>query len=427
MIKRALLQASLLLGLGVPGLACKGSPQPAKEVGTVEAKRLTLNREVEAVGWLQPVKATRVTPPRDLTEDLKIVFIAEDGARVEQGDVLVRFDDSDFTRKFERQEFDGRGADAKLEKERTLARGLERDRARATNIAKREEDLSQRFQQKDEEIFSRHQILESNINVELQGTKVEHAQRAQGIETRISKTKVDLLSVDRTRADLEMQQARKALGKLELLAPHAGTFVLERNGQGETVRVGDVVRPRDTIAKIPLLDAMEAEVFVLEADADGLEPGRKATFVLDAAPNRVFSGTVKRVESIAKRRYSGVPTQYFTVTLSLAQTDPKVMKPGKRVTAKLNLGSVTGVVLPRHAVFEKDQTFVVFRQEKAGDFKPVPIKLGSSTAGRVLVSEGVAPGDRVALSDPSAQAEEKPKERPDQSATPAPPRPPRKP
>lgn len=378
------------------------------DVGTLEVRPSTFVREVEAEGALRPIKATRITPPSDVPDPLKIVYLAEDGAVVKKGDVLVRFDDGDFRRTYEREGYSGRDSAAKLEKERTLAGSTLANRERAAAIAEREQELGARFQRKDEEIFSRHQIIESEIDQGLQASRLLYAKQAQQIDTRIAQTKVDLLAVDQAKANLQMRQASKALGKLELKAPHDGVFVLERNWMGEAFRIGDVVRSSQTIAQIPLLNAMEAEVFVLEADAEGLEPGRPASLTLDAAPNRSFSGKVRRVENIAKRRYQGVPTQYFAVTLSLSETDPSVMKPGKRVTAKLNLGSVQGLVLPRQTVFEKDQDFFVFVAQKDDGFERTKVELGPTTAGRVLIRRGLKPGDRVALRDPFAQAEEKP-------------------
>lgn len=410
--------ALILLTCGAGACACGTlTTKKTQDTATFEVKPSTLVREIEALGALRPVKATLITPPSDLQEQLKIVFLEEDGATVKKGAVVVRFDDGDFRRRFAREEFSGRDANTKLAKERTLIDATQAERVRSTAIAEREQGLLNQFQQKDTEIFSRHQIVESEINQGLQTSKVDYAKSAQRIDRQIAQARLGLLAVDQTKATFQMRQAAKALSKLEVLAPNDGVFVLERNWAGEAMQVGDVVWSRQTIAQIPLLDAMEAEVFVLEADADGLEAGRSATFVLDAAPNRLFSAKVKRVDSIAKRRYSGVPTQYFTVILSLSEVDTHLLKPGKRVSAKLNLGSVQGLVLPRQVVFEKDAHFFVFRQQPNHDFVQVPVKLGATTAGRVLIRAGLRAGDQVALTDPFASQIETPGAETDSAAS----------
>jgi HlyD family secretion protein len=146
---------------------------------------------------------------------------------------------------------------------------------------------------------------------------------------------------------------------------------------------------------------MEAEVFVLEADAGGLKVGKPARVVLESHAERVYSATIASIDTLAKRPRSGVPTQYFGLVLAFERTEPEVMKPGGRVKATLVLDSQKALSVPRHAVFERDGRRVVYRWQ-GGRFEAVPIELGATTPGRVVVSSGLNAGDRIALADPSA-------------------------
>ncbi len=70
------------------------------------------------------------------------------------------------------------------------------------------------------------------------------------------------------------------------------------------------------------------------------------------------------------------------------------MKPGTRVRAILELENQTGAfAIPRQAVFEKEGKKLVYRKKGDG-FESVPIVIGSSSAGRVVVTKGLVSGDR---------------------------------
>jgi hypothetical protein len=159
-----------------------------------------------------------------------------------------------------------------------------------------------------------------------------------------------------------------------------------------------------TIASLPILGEMEAEVFVLEADAGGLKVGKPARVVLESHTDQIYPATIASIDALAKRPNNGVPTQYFGLVLAFEKTDPALMKPGGRVNATLVLDSQQALSVPRHAVFERDGKSVVYRWQ-AGLFQPVPVQIGATTPGRVVIVSGLNAGDRIALADPRVGAE----------------------
>ena len=81
------------------------------------------------------------------------------------------------------------------------------------------------------------------------------------------------------------------------------------------------------------------------------------------------------------------------------------MKPGARVRAVLDVENREGAFsIPRQAIFEKQGKKLVYRK-RTGGFDPVPIEIGSSSSGRVVVTKGLAKGDEIALRDPTEEKE----------------------
>jgi hypothetical protein len=88
-------------------------------------------------------------------------------------------------------------------------------------MAEMELDKTRKFQAKDAEIFSRNEIIESNIDEHLSRARMEHAQEAEAIEKKLTRSKLAVIGVEKKKAELSIQQARAGLEAIEK-APHAG-------------------------------------------------------------------------------------------------------------------------------------------------------------------------------------------------------------
>jgi HlyD family secretion protein len=376
---------------------------------------------VPAEGNLEAVRATPVSVPVGVPGPFRIGWLAEDGSRVKAGETVIRFDPSDI----EKTLLDASDAlaTAKLKTDKERAEGASQIRKLEGDLelARLELEDARKFQKKDALIFSRNDIVESDLDEQLARDRQDHAQGVRRTRERLSGTEVELLGIDIRQADRRIQRARQALAALSVAAPHDGVIVLKRNWRGDPVRVGDSVWNGQPLAEIPDLSNMRAVVYVLEADAGGLAPGKAATVAVESRPGVAIPARIARVDALAKPQRRGSPVQYFAVFLDLARTDPASMKPGQRVQATLRLDErADALTVPRQAVFEQDgKTRVYIR--KGAAFEPVEVALGPSGMGRVVIEKGLREGDVVALADPTRPAPST--EGPDKQGQPTPPAP----
>ena len=396
---------ALVLSVLIGGCGGKGS-DPQTDVPVVEVRKQKFARVVEAEGYLRPVRATPITVPSDVQWPLRITWLAPDGGMVKKGEPVARFDDLELRERLANAESDRRVAEARKQKEAVLLRAAEQDRVRTSRTAQQELEMTRTFQRRDTAIFARDQIIESEIDEHLQTAKVEHADKSQTADRRLARNKLGLIDVEARKADEAIARSKKGLTALEIKAAHDGVFTLKRSWWGETVRVGDTVFRSFSVAEISLVEEMEAEIFVLEAEAAGLAKGKKAELFIEAQPGKSHRSEVKQVEAVAKRRLPKSPTQYFGVILKVATTDPELMKPGQRVRARLYLHEEPALVVPRPTLFDQDGKWVAYRREPGGDFSAVPVKLGPSTAGLVTIVSGLRERDVIALRDPGKAADE---------------------
>ncbi len=403
----AALGALGLLGGGAWRYLGRGEPAGPGGVPTFVVAEDRLVRRVNAEGNLRAVKATPLIVPKTVAFGaMKIAWLAPDGGIVKQGDVVVRFDRSGPEKQLADGQADLESANARLRAEQIKAGAAVAARDTAAKLASEELDQTRRFQSKDQEIFSRNQIIESELDERLASARKHHAEQTRSVERVQSRTKAGLIAVEQQKAALAINHARSALESMEIRAPHGGIFVLQRNWRGEYPKVGQQMWPGQRVADIPLLEAMEAEVFVLEVDGSGLAEQQRAEVVIEARPEVVHPGKVRLVDKLAKPRIDGVPIQYFAVVIELERTDPAVMKPGQRVRARLILDDDRALVVPRQAVLSKDGKSFVYRRTPRGEFESVPVELGAATSGRVAVTSGLAAGDVIALRDPTRSVDQ---------------------
>lgn len=366
-------------------------------------------RRIAAEGTLQAVRATQITVPMAVPGPFRIGWLAEDGAPVKAGETVLGFDPTEIEKQL--VEAQDELATARFEATKEQAESLaEIDKLqRDLELARLELDNAKQFLKRDAEVYSRHEILESEIDQALVGRRAKHAGDSRRSREALSGTARDLIRIKMRKAEQSLGRARQGLAALAVKAPHDGVLVLKKDWRGETAKAGDTAWQGQPIAEIPDLSKMQAEVFVLEADAGGLEPGRPATVVLESHPETEFRARIARVDALAKPRVRRSPVQYFGVTLELDRTDPRIMKPGQRVRATLHLDERKGaLVLPRQAVFESEGKLVAYRQTRRSPdgFEPVEVTLGPSGMGRVVVESGLAAGDVVAMTDPTRPAGE---------------------
>lgn len=372
------------------------------QAATYVVKKEKFVRRVTAEGNLRAVKATKIATPRSAGAfgPMKIAWLAPDGVYVKKGEVVAKFDPSEPEKQLRDGQSDLASADAKLASARIKAKTTVAGRETDAQTAADQLDQQKRFAPKDPEIFSRNQIVESEIDQTLAGAKQDHATQAKSIEGRRSTSTAAVIDVERKKAKLAIDHATQALSSMEVTAPNDGVLVLQRNWNGALPKLGDQLFPGQSLAEIPILDTMEAEVYVLEVDGSGLVDKQPADVIVEARPELTWHGKIRVVDKLAQPRDQGSPVNYFGVTIALDQTDTKIMKPGQRVRSTLVLDQEDALVVPRQAVFEKDGKPIIYKQTATG-FEAIAVELGVASAGRIVIKKGLTAGETIALRDPN--------------------------
>lgn len=204
---------------------------------------------------------------------------------------------------------------------------------------------------------------------------------------------------DKAKADLSASEQRlRMLGGdpahpsslIDLRAPVSGTIV-EQNVSGfEGIKSLDNTPNLFTIAD---LSQVWVVCDVYENDLSDVHVGDSAEIRLNGIPDHVFHGKIANISSILDPN-----TRSAKVRVVLPNPDGS-LRPGMFAVATFQSRRVQNrMVVPGTAVMRLQDKDWVFRQERGGRFRRIPVQAGDVTPdGMQEVNAGISPGDKVVL------------------------------
>lgn len=249
-------------------------------------------------------------------------------------------------------------------------------------------------------------LPETQITIE---REVENAQL--GLESVIGANDArrvrEVADLEASKAEYELARAQldnydEQIAHATITAPGPGLVVYGRWDWDEVVHEGMEVRQRQEVIILPDISSMVAEIKVHEAQIDKVAVGQPATIVVDAFPERAFTGKVTQVSSLPDPNRRNRDLKVFRVRVLF--DDPNEggsLRPGMNATVAIDvgvLGDVLQVPLPALAR-DGDRHFVWLASGTS--VRAAQVKLGGNNTTHVEVVEGLQEGDRIYLVRPA--------------------------
>ena len=391
-MRRALLPTLLLLA----GAACASAPTGGV---AVEARRAEMEVRVPALGTLEAVKEVPIAVPRVPTGALKVKELIPEGTVVREGDIVVVFDETQLNIELDNHRAAFRSASRKIDRngiQSTIEKG---GIDVMKGVAALERENATEFALLDTDIFSRQEILDSQVKRDVAEETIVFADASLLLRGQYYDIEERILDVEAGQAKEKMGRAETSLGSLVLRAPLPGLVVYRKDWRGGTVSVGDSLWPGNVMLAIVDPTRTVLSGFVLEKDASGLAVGAPASVTVDAWPSRPFDGKVSYRSELSRPIQEGSPVKYFEVKVELTNGDPALLKPGLKGEARIVTGKFEGaIVIPRSALRgSAEEPFVMV--EASGGPERRPVKTGPGDLVRVSITTGLTEGERVLLGD----------------------------
>ena len=271
MIRQSL---SLLVLVGLVA-GCGAKEEQTLTIRTAPVERRTIVVQAEATGVIEPINVVEV---KSRSSGQVIEMPIETGSLVRPGDLIVQLDTRDVQNQYDQAKADLDAAAKRLE-------------------------VSELQKKRSDDLFAGKIITaQENETAQLDYTNAATA-------------------IVRTRAALDLAQQR--LDDARVTAPVLGTIIGKPVALGQVIQSGtSTAGGGTTIVTMADLTKVRARALVNETDIGSVRPGFEATVIVDAFPDRVFRGTVEKIEPQAVVQQN---VTMFPVLVSLENRDGSLM------------------------------------------------------------------------------------------------------
>jgi multidrug efflux pump subunit AcrA (membrane-fusion protein) len=428
------------LALAVGGLALLAARRAYDPALTVPVRRGTLTLRLVEAGVLRPAESATYRSPV-LGRETEIVFLAPEGIRVNEGDLIARLDTTEVAQELARARQDLRQAEVDLQlaeietregvaavqsaREGEGALSIEEARTRLRIAERKVERLRQDYE-------SLKPLLERGFltrdELDKSGFELEQAEAELALERRKAKVALEQThprEAERATLQLAQKQAARENVRAKLAEARARVASLEQQleacsvyarsgglvvyedylgaGQRRKVRVGDRVTPSNGIVTIPGLSRMRVEASVREADVHRVRAGQPAAVRVEAFPEAALVAKVVHVGTLARSSAERPGDEKrFELVAELEPSDLE-LRPDMSARVEVTVGERRDALLvPVNAVFDRGGAVCHVQGLLGSETRRV--ELGDSDDVFVEVRSGLQEGERVALLDAGAGA-----------------------
>jgi HlyD family secretion protein len=281
-------------------------------------------------GTVEPVRSYPVLAPR-LTgagsNSVVIVRLAQAGAHVRKGDLLVEFD-----RQAQEKNANDRQAEYRDFVEQIAKKRADQSAARAHDemtigvaenaVTAAEIDVSTN------EVRARIDAEKNQLALEEARAQLAQLKTTAALRRRAEAADLRILEIQRDRAQNAWRHAQRNAEKLRIVSPLDGMVALKttwKNGMFGEVQEGEDVRPGVAIMDVVDPSAMRVRVRINQADVERVRPGAAAKITLDSYPDRDFHGTLEQMSPIASTSALSARVRTFVAIFSIEGSDPHLL------------------------------------------------------------------------------------------------------
>lgn len=201
----------------------------------------------------------------------------------------------------------------------------------------------------------------------------------------IARAQVDNQRAARDAAQARVAQIRAQLADRVVRAPFSGVLGLRQVSPGALVTPGTPIATLDDISRVYV------DFPLPESQLSRVGPGQRVDARAVAYPEQRFEGTVQTVDARIDPA-----TRAVQVRADLPNPQ-RLLRPGMLINVEISGTTRSALLLPEIAVTQVGRDSYVYRVGNGDAVEQVKVGLGSRSAGKVEIVEGLATGDRVVV------------------------------
>ena len=315
----------------LPKAASTGeSPSSNIDVRPAPSTTIRLN------GLVEPIRSRLVTAPRITgggptgggpPPQLVIVRLANSGAIVRKGDLLVEFDRTSQLKNARDRESEYRDILAQIDKkqaEQIIARAARQTGLKIAGNAVRRAELDL----VGIEMLAKITAEKNQQVLEEARAKLAQLRKTNELHERATAADLRILEIQRDRTKNAWDHAATNATRMRVVSPLNGLVVLRSVFKGGTMaemQEGEEVRPGIPILEVVDPSSMRVRAAVNQADVASLVPGMNVRITLDSYPSRTFDGRLENLSPVATASSMSARVRTFVAVFSVEGTDEHLL------------------------------------------------------------------------------------------------------
>ncbi len=189
------------------------------------------------------------------------------------------------------------------------------------------------------------------------------------------------------------------LDEFIITAPKPGMVIYKRQWDGSKVTVGSQISTWDnTVATLPDFSVMMSRTYVNEVDISKVSLNQMAEIVVDAFPEKKFTGVVTEVANIGEQR-PNQDARVFEVKIRINESDT-ILRPAMTTKNTIVTHVEDDVIfVPLEAIHLQDTLTYVFKDLQNRIVRQ-QIITGMRNENQIIIKEGLKEGENVYLTLP---------------------------
>lgn len=403
-MKRTIILTSIGVAIAIIILVVIGNASAKKDISNLyaEVKEGQFDIVVTTTGELQAenstdIKGPEITQSRNIRAmDIKITDLVPEGTEVKEGDYIATLDKTAFDNSLKDE----------LERLTTYETNLEvKILDTAVTLSNLRDNIKNlRFTVEETAITLEQSKYEPPTTIRQAEIALDKANRSldqtiRGYALRVEQAKSDMRTNKNNLADERQRVAdlQLILTKFIVTAPSSGMVIYKRDRTGAKRKVGSSISAWDNVvATLPDMSSMISKTYVNEIDVSKVKTGQKVEIMVDAFPEKKYSGSVIGVANIGEQ-LPNADAKVFEVMIKVDGSDP-ILRPSMTTGNKIVTKTINNVIyIPLESV-QAGVDSIPFVYTKKGTRQVVV--LGESNENNVVAEQGVKSGDILYLSTP---------------------------
>ncbi|MFA5848566.1 MAG: efflux RND transporter periplasmic adaptor subunit [Bacteroidales bacterium] len=403
-MKRTLIITGIILAAAIISLVVINKVVSKKDITNLYAESIKGQFDiiVTTTGELQAKQSTDIYGP-ELAQgrnfrsmDIKITDMVPEGTEVKPGDYVATLDRTSFDNSLKEE----------LEKLRSLETNMEmKILDTAVNLSNLRDNVKNlTYTVEEAEITLQQSKYEPPTTIRQAELSLDKAKRSldqsiRGYALKVEQAKSDTRTLKTSLIDqrTKVNDLQEVLANFVIKAPSAGMIIYKRDRGGSKRKIGSSISPWDNVvATLPDMSSMMSKTYVNEIDVSKVKLGQKVEIMVDAFPEKKYTGIVRSVANIGEQ-LPNADAKVFEVNIEVDGSDP-ILRPSMTTGNKIITKTIANVVYIPLECVQAGTDSIPFVYLKKG--KKQIVVMGESNENNVIIEQGLEPGEKIFLSVP---------------------------